>query len=75
MRHPAETPRARVVYSAALDSQGVAFWAVEWTQRIQLVTGEAVNPAIAPELYASQAPNVGPPHIDDYERIDGGVDA
>lgn len=69
--YPADHPRAKSLYSTDKDMQGVAFWTVEWTQRLQLSTRSADDCDVPTEIYIGTAPETGPDHIDDYEHLGG----
>ncbi|WP_429885377.1 hypothetical protein [Geoalkalibacter halelectricus] len=68
---------ARVVrldnlYSEAFDKAGVALWAVTWEQRVTLGADVWAHEGMLPtEIYLGIAPEIGPPHIDDYIKIGG----
>lgn len=51
---------------------GYAVWLVEWTHEVRLGhsvwDGDGVMPT---EIYLGIAPEIGPPHLDDYVKIGG----
>lgn len=58
--------------TASAEKQALSLSAVTWTQPLSL-SGLPVAPAIVPELYLGQAPNIGLAHVDDYTLITGGA--
>ncbi|MEL8055039.1 MAG: hypothetical protein AAGK66_02700 [Pseudomonadota bacterium] len=66
--HPAKLPEARSLYAGAIDRQGLALWQVRWNQCVRLTVPDDPEP-LDPAVYIGFAPDIGPDHIDDYERI------
>lgn len=78
---PAEPGSAQNLYSEETLSKGTALWGIEIQQPLRLrlqAPGEAID--FLKELFIGIAPEVGPPHLDDYigplpapaEEVDGG---
>lgn len=65
--------KADNLYAGDVGRTGIALWAVTWTQRVLLgddiLTGEDLGP-VPRAVYVGWAPEIGIPHVDDYERVD-----
>ncbi len=59
--HPAEPASASRLYSAGLDKQGVALWAVRWKQTVRLLTPDAGQGVVQPRLYLGLVPESATP--------------
>ncbi len=67
---PAEDIAADNLYGSGDDKQGVAMWAIHWTNSVTL--SSKVEAGVLPsELYLSFAPEIGAAHVDDYVQISG----
>lgn len=66
---PAENVRDQSLNTRATKEEGVALWAVTWSQPFVLEVFSPEAP-IPPEVYVGHAPEVGSDHEADYEQIE-----
>jgi hypothetical protein len=67
---PCRDVTATPLNSEAIQKEGMALWAVSWSQLMQM-EGYAVPLPLPIDLYLGQAPDIGPGNEDKYTQITG----
>lgn len=68
----ADAITARNVHDQVQDVGGIQAWSLTWSQT-WTVTGDRLDGTVLPALFLGRAPDIGPPHIDDYALVAAAV--
>jgi len=63
---PAEAATAQTIFNDDTLRQGIALWAIDWSQPVVLEKNEAAEINPLKELWVGIAPDIGAAHVDDY---------